>query len=230
MIKKQLCCIHTSAQLLITGLMIIATMSGTAQPSDNDKNSWAIKAHVNYLTTFGSGFSFGSVAPTLQLMTKRQNVHEVELNDFRVSKSTTSLYDTTYLGENTHKAFVLALRYQYTLTFAKHRKFNPQIGFSLLNRYSFDHNIPSGTDTYERTANRWSSTFALVPQLRYNITSRFFLDLGIPFDLFIFGASFQRISNPNIPIRQQRNGGFDSDQFPNKFDYLRLRLGAGIKL
>lgn len=27
-----------------------------------------------------------------------------------------------------------------------------------------------------------------------------------------FGASFQRINNPNIPIRQQRNGGFEFDQ------------------
>jgi cell surface protein SprA len=27
-----------------------------------------------------------------------------------------------------------------------------------------------------------------------------------------FGASFQKISNPNIPIRQQRNGGFEFDQ------------------
>ena len=27
-----------------------------------------------------------------------------------------------------------------------------------------------------------------------------------------FGASFQRINNPSIPIRQQRNGGFDFDQ------------------
>lgn len=27
-----------------------------------------------------------------------------------------------------------------------------------------------------------------------------------------FGASFQRISNPSIPIRQQRNGGFEFDQ------------------
>lgn len=27
-----------------------------------------------------------------------------------------------------------------------------------------------------------------------------------------FGAAFQRVSNPNIPIRQQRNGGFEFDQ------------------
>jgi cell surface protein SprA len=27
-----------------------------------------------------------------------------------------------------------------------------------------------------------------------------------------FGASFQKISNPNIPIRQQKNGGFEFDQ------------------
>jgi hypothetical protein len=217
-------------------IFIVLSFSGYCQKSTKTiaaTSGEAVKVNGNYHTTFGSGFTIGELAPAVMRSTKQGNWHELELNTLRIGKSNTSIYDPysqrTLTTETSR--INLALRYQYTLSFRNEARFNPQIGLSLLGGYFGSRTESNNSDTYPRTYRGWNVALAISPQFRYNFTSRFFMDMAIPVDMARFGGNFQRIKNPAIPIRQQRNGGFEYEAFEDlKNNTLQVRLGVGMKI
>jgi hypothetical protein len=122
----------------------------------------------------------------------------------------------------------IGFRYQFTFTFLKKARLNPQVGISFLNRYQGAKSEPLVANAYPRLTRQWDGRIALSPQIRYNISSRFFADLSFPVDVASFVYKFQEINNPAIPIRQQTNSVFEYDSFQNLGDQFHVRFGAGV--
>jgi hypothetical protein len=221
----------THALLLHFGLFCItAHFSASAQSSQGNTFPRAVKVSVNYVKTFGNGYRLGDVAPALMKKTKKNNFHELELNTFDFENYKTPLYNSLGqpIGHVRYNRQDIGFRYQYTFSFMKKAKLNPQLGLSLLNRYQGTESEPSVTNSYPRRTRQWNGIVAVSPQVRYNISPRLFADLAFPVELADFGFTFQEINNPGIPIRQQRNGGFEYDQLQNWDDRLHIRFGAGL--
>lgn len=191
----------------------------------------AARVSVNYVTTLGDGFTFGDIAPGFMYANKRNHVHEVELNQASMDKSTSPMYDDTgmVIGFYTNRHNNFALRYQYTFNFLKKARLRPQAGISLLNQYVNTRTEPSISNIYPRTSRNWISLVSLSPQLRYDISPRYFVDVAVPVEILQFGAAYQRIENPTLPERQQRNGGLEFNSFPGLNDALHVRVGGGIR-
>lgn len=221
----------THALLLHLGLFCVAAyLPASAQSSKGNTFSRAVKVSVNYVKTFGDGYSLGNVAPAFMKKTKRDNFHELELNTFAFENYKTPLYNSLGqpIGHISYNSQDIGLRYQYTLNFMKKAKLNPQLGMSLLNRYQGTESEPSVTNSYPRRTRQWNGIVTLSPQVRYNISPRLFADLAFPVEMAGYAYTFQEINNPAIPIRQQRNSAFEYEQFQNWDDRLHIRFGAGL--
>jgi hypothetical protein len=216
--------------LLLSLFCITAHLSASAQSPKGNMFSLAVKVSVNYVKTFGDGYNLGNVAPAFMKKTKKNNFQELELNTFAFENYKTPLYNSLGqpIGHVHYNSQDIGFRYQYTLNFMKKAKLNPQLGMSLLNRYQGTESEPSVTNSYPRRTREWHGIVALSPQVRYNISPRLFADLAFPVEMAEFGYTFQEINNPAIPIRQQRNGGFEYEQLRNWNDRLHIRFGVGL--
>jgi hypothetical protein len=190
---------------------------------DSPTRMKGIHLDYTYQTSFGNGFKVGNLTAGIFIQSRENtNFHEVELNTFQLLLSEVP-------GERELFNGLIGLRYQYTFSFRPGKKVEPQIGLSWLTQYRFGRNVPLTPLEYERRWRHIDFQWAVVPQLRYNFSSRWFTDLAIPFEVFQLVGTFQRIYNPQIPVRQQRNGGYDHEFFRRPEMY-SLRLGVGFKI
>src|SRR5215216_4309204 len=132
--------------------MSILCFAAFGQSTNGKAFPHSIKINVNYHTYFDNGFTIGNIAPALMKSTKRNNFHELELSGFKMQKSKIPDYDNTgnLIGTTESRTNSFGLRYQYTLSFIKKARLNPQIGLSLLGRYESTRNIPGNPNSYER--------------------------------------------------------------------------------
>ena len=76
---------------------------------------------------------------------------------------------------------------------------------------------------YSRDREQYFLVLGFVPRIKYNLTSKFYLALQFPFELFGFGVDFEYIGNPVLTTSQQRQGGFNF----NLGGEALIRLGVG---
>ena len=67
---------------------------------------------------------------------------------------------------------------------------------------------------------RWSCLW------RSDIEDRFYIELNTSINGATFGLDFDKVANPNLTERQQKQGGFDFDAFGERL----VRIGVGFVL
>jgi hypothetical protein len=191
----------------------------------------AVKLNINFTKVFKEDeFHVGQLAPVFLLTDKKNNIHEIELNTFNVDayQSSSLFSGATYYYDN--KETSAGLRYQFDLNLVKKGKLIPFIGVSALTLFHSLNAKPQSATSYARKTQQLTELLSIIPQIRYSLWPRVFVDLAIPIDLFNVSLVTQQISNPNIPIRQQKNGWMETS-FPIKENNIfHLRLGLGVKL
>lgn len=218
--------------ILYPFLFLIFIIEAKSQNSFSDQLNNAIKININYTKVIGrNNAHIGNLAPVYMKVSRRNNFHEFELNTLAFDKSEVNSYTSSgYQVQRVVHTFDIGLRYQFTWSILKEGRWLPQVGMSMLGMYEsiFNHPVLSGI-YYDRTWRRIGGTFSLIPQLRFNISDKFFIDLGLPINIFDVGFVYQRIHDPSLKKMQQRNTSIETS-FPLKApDVFQLRLGFGLK-
>ena len=222
---------------LITAIFLMSGITlaqkNTRKPQNPSTFKNALKLNVNYTHNLidKSNFSVGNFAPAFLFTNKSGYMHEIEFNRLKIDQTEFKQLDNqgTIIAGNRGRQTEIGLRYQFTRNLLrKESKLIPQLGITLLALYTSNNNVPLVTNAYPRRAFYIGGTLGIVPQLRYNFANRVFMDFSIPIDFMDVGFSGQEIENPSIPSRQQKNGGYELDQY--LFDEIHVRLGVGIKL
>lgn len=216
--------------ILFTSILTVLWFNTNAQTKPLDIYSHAAKININYVKNFDDGSTVAGAAPSFMVKNRKKNFHELELSSCSFNRSRTTLYTSTgqLIGPADLSSQDIGFRYQYTITFMKKARLNPQVGISFLNRYQGAKSEPHVVDAYPRISRQWDGRIALCPQVRYNISSRFFADLSLPVDVATFEYKYQEVINPAIPIRQQSNSGFEYESFQGFGDQFHVRVGAGV--
>jgi hypothetical protein len=218
---------QTVFKLFIFLIFLSASNGLVAQTTDTK----ALKLNINFTKVFKEDeFHIGQLAPVFLLTDKKNNIHEIELNIFNVDayQSSSLLSGTTYYYDN--KETSAGLRYQFDLNLVKKGKLIPFIGVSALTLFQSTNVKPLSTTSYPRRTQQLTELLSIIPQIRFSLWPRVFVDLAIPIDLFDVSLVTQRISNPYIPIRQQRNSGIETSLPIKENNIFHLRLGLGVKL
>lgn len=180
--------------------------------------------HIDYsYPSFGSGLNYLGVTLGFLFNSRNDRIsHEAELSSLGLRRSEVPGSFKVVDG-------VAGLRYQLSFNFRPRRKLQPQLGVSVLNQFSSTRNVPISSTMYERRNEELHFQFAIVPQIKYCLSPKWFVDYAMGFPVFDVIGKFQRIFNPNLPIRQQRNGGYDASLFRYSKSY-SVRVGIGFKL
>jgi hypothetical protein len=203
--------------------------------NESDARSFLLKLNVNYSRKYPTeGYSFGNLAPAIMIKSKRGIFHEVELNRLMVDRTVNEINNSQgqLVGGHDNRIFEAGVRYQFTWSATRGGKLRPQVGLSWLTSYTHNKTIPLSLNAYTRYTSRISETIDIVPQLRYNLYGEFFVDLGFPVRILSAGYLFQRIENPSIPLRNQKNGEYYIDYLTPRrsLQQLQIRFGIGLKI
>jgi len=177
--------------------------------------------------------------PTIafQWKTKKNNFHEVELTDFSFNRSsflreeildsTGAIIQTLWAYKST-SSFVSA-RYEFIVVFnkSKDKKIVPTLGFAIRPYFKQSDFSPQISNVYPVSGFTLGMGGYLIPGISYYLSSRIFLNLSLPIN--IFDSSFKRshFEDPTLTQSQQTVYSFESDMFPGIY---YLRFGVGIKL
>ncbi len=213
--------------LLLTLALVVNVWAQETEKATSPGRS--LKVNVNYQKGFNTeNFTFGNLAPVLMLANKRQNIHEIEINNLSIRR----MEEYSFTGvQAVRNNFELAFRYQYDWRILKRDQgIDPYLGFSLLSGFNRRKIEPHTSSIYESLRLDFSNTLSLVPGIRYNLPRSFFLDFNIPIDFLTLLTQHQWVRNPNLPVRQQRYWlPADLRPYPEIFQRLHIRLGAGVR-
>lgn len=217
--------------ILLTCLLISMSTIGFGQVRAD-----RLKAHVNYNKT-NDGHNVGRLAPAIVLKGEKRFEHELELNSIEKSKEMQTHYFASRPGFSADfmvRNYALALRYQFSayLTNKEDAKWLPQVGVSILPAVQHTINETDDPGVIDRSNTNFDVALSIVPQLRRQLSKRAFLDIAIPITPLSFEYRYQRIKNPSIPVRQQRNDDTElaSSSAKDMVENLHIRLGIGLKL
>ncbi len=191
----------------------------------NTRNSITILSEESDLSVLPS--------PTISIYNAQGGFHEIGISRFRfgidenkttqsnASNSTiTSGIKTTY--------FAIGIRYDYNIKLAKKESsISPYIGVSTSLGYDLETNEPKISNSFKRNEYNLGTNVGIVPRLIWKLNSLVFIDLNIPINIFRVEYRHQKIHNPNLPLEQQKNGGFETTFLPKNYE---VRLGVGVFL
>ena len=201
--------------------------------SNTDRTAKSIKLNIYFTKSFtDKNLSIGNISPVFLIKNKWQNVHEIELVNFDISKNTYKLaYLSGYVvGRDTIAETNIGLRYQFDYFFLKNKsnKFSIYNGGSISFHYHRKHIKPFVNTGYPIKVIELTSSFSYVPGIIVYFSDKLYLDINFPINFVTSSYVFQRVYNPYFTEQQQKTGGTAYDlSLPNTF---RFRLGVGINL
>ena len=122
----------------------------------------------------------------------------------------------------------LALNAAYYVYFRpENARLKPYVSAGWATYLAHAKNIPGIQTSFPSEGMRWSNSLVLRPGVRYSFSNLFF-KLELPVTPVQLDASFQRVQNPAIPIRNQKQNKLEASYFP--FRIVPLELGLGYRL
>ncbi|MDA3866404.1 MAG: hypothetical protein PF489_06590 [Salinivirgaceae bacterium] len=237
--------------LSIIFLLLIIQKGHSQNTYTDDKN--AIK--IYNLTTFESSssklrsdsasfslYSSNSISeyfhPTFayQWKSKKNNFHEIELTNFilKNNKSKDEIINDSSGTKHTKISsrttmILISFRYEYILNFNKSKdtRFVPSLGFGVRPFYKQE-DIKFDVSTSFPSSEKYIgfSTY-ITPRLTYYVSSKLFLDINIPLNIFSMNYNTTLLDNPAIPKEHRDVSSLNFEELTNVFS---ARIGVGLKL
>lgn len=181
--------------------------------------------------------SFKVLKPTISFMrkSKKNNFHEIELNNFVLNKDDSK----SEFNNTTNNSYVItgqklittsiSARYEYILNFNKKKDFKlvPSIGFGLNPYYNKLSLKPKTSSSFESSKIKFGFKTFITPRLTYFVSSKLFVDFNIPICIFDMYTNEEKLKNPNLPEHLRTSSNFNFNLFPL---FYSLRLGLGVKI
>jgi hypothetical protein len=169
----------------------------------------------------------------IHIPVKHKLFHEFEVFVPEISKSTYKVQFPLSYGfrknddvNNTISTY--SFRYELNKIVSdplKRVTFNLGIG---LNPYYVDIEYKSKSSmVFDSFLKYYGASFNLIPRINIKVSNRFTIDLNFPFKIYELRQVHLHVANPNIPYRQQTNGGWDNRFFEKAYT---VRFGIMFKL
>jgi hypothetical protein len=180
----------------------------------------------------GSYTNYAHAAPAIQVSTRKNNFHEIELTDFTISRKEDlrSVQGINWVtsGESS-KITSIALRYEYILNFSKRRssRWVPALGFAASPYYLRFRIDPFTTNIYPTMDNFIGMRMFVIPRLSIHLNKRIFLDFNVPACLANIYYQSSSTATMLFPRKDSWANSFNVNVIPFYFSF---RGGVGIKL
>ncbi len=185
------------------------------------------KLYAKYRPRYANLDNDFRITPAFRIQGNRKHFHEFGIN--RVNRSRTrnkyiSNY-RVYYSENTQA--ILALFYQLGYTWYQRQQLAAYVAGSVTMEGSSNVNDPQRTTSFKRRAEAYDASFGVVPGARFAFSEHLVADMNAVFNVYSYGWRFQRIYNPHIPVRQQKNLNIEQTWIP--IAYFHLRVGVAYR-
>lgn len=187
------------------------------------------------LTIVKNGYDLSILpSPTISFYRDNGNFQEISLSRILYTvddDKTTNSYSNgnTLITDGTRETtFTLGFRYDYNFLLTS--KENPllfYLGLSCGLTYYSQFIQPKVFTSFKRTSIITNVAVGVVPRITWQINSKIYMDLNIPFNVYELLYYWQKIHNPGLPLYQQSNGGFESTFLPKIYE---VRFGIGFML
>lgn len=237
--------------LSILFLIFLFPLNSFAQEEENEiEHSLSIYASFQYLPTGNlpnyyfdlPNFSYNSTALGIYRENKSKNrfiefslsfskrsdegnVFQSMIDTSTLSNPPVMFFTNTYFGKSNE--LNIGLRFERGRWIERISNEKIKIGFSSSFR-AFVHSsdlTSSDPGLYARERDQYYLAFGLVPRIRYNVTSKFYLSLHFPFEMVGLGVEFGETRNPNLSENQQKESGGSFDIGGEAL----IRFGMGYK-
>ena len=170
-----------------------------------------------------------------QWKTKKNNFQEIEISYLMLGKKSTitelkedPIYGQQVLNGSNLLATHISAQYEFILNFNKLKdtKFIPAIGFAVNPYFKQNNYTPKIATSFPESEITVGTKVFITPRLNYQINSKFYLDVNIPFCIFDTYFLSKKTGNPIIPISERNVKSFNFQQFPL---FISGRIGVGYK-
>jgi hypothetical protein len=202
------------------------------QNTDFFKAEYYGAGNYQYKTDHHRSFNRFSVA--INVVTKRNFLHEVELFVPELSKSLENIqfplnYKFTKTAPTVDKATVYAFRYDVSKVVTDLAKRISVVLGAGVNPYRIKIDYSSQQAfVYSRRQTMYGVAVNIIPGVQYSVSKRFMMDLSIPFRIYNYKRERMQVDNPAIPISQQTKESDEGKFFENVYTIrFGLRYGFG---
>jgi hypothetical protein len=221
-----------------------------SQEETTNERKWAVKAYVNgsytsiqSTSTLENGEiqtyekferNIGNISPAISY-TKGKFLQELELTNLRINQTGKSdLVEipgqnvVIFIDGDKIRSTQIGLRYLASGVFRpfKSKKISLGIGGSAQPSFSRSKIFPYSSASFTRKSFGLGIGIAAVPQIEYDFTKRFFINLSLPFEIFDVSFTSYHTTNPILPESERRTSDADADFFPKRY---HLRMGLGVR-
>ncbi len=155
--------------------------------------------------------NFSRISLAVELMTKKNNVHEIEFFLPEVDKPFDRFdFPAQYYTWSHNKTERVATSYSFRYGFSKYLpsksdRLNFLIGAGINPYYVLQEFIPHTNATYYNSIKWIGAALDVTPGIRFKLGKHFRLGFSMPFGIYNFRFQEYRQDNPILPVRQQRN-------------------------
>lgn len=157
----------------------------------------------------------------------KKYTHELELFIPEFSKDHDKLLfplDMTIAKKSAYheEANAYSFRYEVYRRLTKEKPIAFALGAAVNPHYRTIERIPSAPNWYPSNGKMFVASVNIVPRLQWTISKSLLLNLSIPFKVYDYIYSQQKVENPSIPVSQQKSGGSNHEFFREAYT---VRLG-----
>jgi hypothetical protein len=162
------------------------------------------------LTQF-ENVNFSRISVAVSIPAKTGNIHEIEVFIPEISKSLDDLqFPMNYRFRKDISLDGNADAYSFRYEFSKiltdeSKRFSVRVGAGVNPYYVAIEYVPNDPGSYYRATKVYGFATNITPGIKYALGERMSVDLNVPLKVYDMRMEYNRVSNPAIPIRQQKS-------------------------